>query len=162
MGTLMGSITPCLWFDGRAGEAATFYTELFPDSLIEMLVPADDGDDPRRAGAEGVFMAFISVAGQRMQLLNGGPQFPFTEAVSFVYPCADQAEIDRVWNALIAEGGAESQCGWLRDRFGLSWQIIPENMGELISNQSAMEAMYTMTRIDIATLTAARDAHSEG
>jgi len=157
MGTLMGTITPCLWFDGRAGEAAEFYTALFPDSSIEMIVPAGDGEDPRRAGAEGEFMAFITVAGQRMQLLNGGPHFTFNEAVSFVYPCADQDEIDRVWDALIADGGAESQCGWLRDRFGLSWQIIPENMGELISNQRAMEAMYTMTRIDIAALQAARD-----
>ncbi len=157
MGTLMGTITPCLWFDGRAGEAAEFYTSLFPDSTIDMIVPAGDGEDPRRAGAEGVFMAFITVAGQRMQLLNGGPHFQFNEAVSFVYPCVDQAEIDRVWNALIADGGAESQCGWLRDRFGLSWQIIPENMGELISNQRAMDAMYTMTRLDIAALESARD-----
>ncbi|MBU6330594.1 MAG: VOC family protein [Acidobacteria bacterium] len=155
----MGAITPCLWFDGRAGEAAEFYTSLFPNSSIDQLVASDTDADDRRAGADGVFMAHITVAGQRMQLLNGGPQFPFTEAISFVYPCADQIELDRIWDALIADGGEESQCGWLRDRFGLSWQIIPENMGELLVNQSAFEAMYTMRRLDIAALEAARDSH---
>ncbi len=160
MGTLMARITPCLWFDGRAGEAAAFYTALFPDSSIDLLVPSDTDADERRAGSDGVFMAHITVAGQPMQLLNGGPQFPFTEAVSFVFPCVDQAELDRIWDALLAEGGEESQCGWLRDRFGLSWQIIPANMGELLVNQSAFEAMYTMRRIDIAALEAARDSHT--
>lgn len=145
----MGTITPCLWFDGLAGEAATFYTTLFPNSSIERLDTAGDG---------GVFMAHITVAGQPMQLLNGGPQFPFTEAVSFVYPCRGQEELDMFWNALVTDGGAEGNCGWLRDKFGLSWQIIPDNMGELLVNRAAMEAMFTMKKIDIAGLESARDS----
>ena len=146
----MGTITPCLWFDGRVGEAAEFYTTLFPNSSIERLDTAGpDGD---------VFMAHITVAGESMQLLNGGPQFPFTEAVSFVYPCQGQEELDMFWNALIADGGEEGNCGWLRDKFGLSWQIIPDNMGELLGNQAAMEAMFAMKKIDIAGLASARDS----
>jgi predicted 3-demethylubiquinone-9 3-methyltransferase (glyoxalase superfamily) len=142
---MAGTITPCLWFDGRVREAAEFYTELFPDSSVEHL------DD---------FMSVIVVGGQRMQLLNGGPQFPFTEAVSFVHTCTDQAELDHFWGVLIADGGSESQCGWCCDKFGLSWQIIPDNMGELISNPTAVAAMMTMQKIDIAALEAARDSHA--
>jgi predicted 3-demethylubiquinone-9 3-methyltransferase (glyoxalase superfamily) len=160
MGTLMARITPCLWFDGRAGEAAAFYTELFPDSSIEQIVSGQPGGDTWPNGQDNVFMAHITVAGQPMQLLNGGPEFPFTEAISFVYSCHGQTELDLFWDALIADGGEESRCGWLRDRFGLSWQIIPSNMGELLVNQGAIEAMYTMNRIDIDALAAARDAHT--
>ena len=141
MGT-MNQITPCLWFDGRVVEAAEYYAAVFPDTTIELL------DE---------FMSVIVVCGQRFQLLNGGPQFPFTEAISFVLPCHGQDELDHFWDRLIADGGEESQCGWLRDRFGLSWQIIPDNMGELICNQEAMNAMFTMKKLDIAALEAARD-----
>ena len=153
----MNRITPCLWFNGRAGEAARFYTELFPDSSIDDIQFGDATGEPWPNGVDNVFMAFVTVAGQPMQLLNGGAEFPFTEAVSFVYPCHGQDEIDHVWNALIADGGEEGQCGWLKDRFGLSWQIIPDNMGELIRNRAAIEAMFTMTKLDIAALEAARD-----
>ena len=153
----MNRITPCLWFNGRAGEAARFYTELFPDSSIDDVQFGDATGEPWPNGADNVFMAFVTVAGQPMQLLNGGAEFPFTEAVSFVYPCHGQAEIDHFWNALIADGGEAGQCGWLKDRFGLSWQIIPDNMGELIRNRAAIEAMFTMTKLDIAALEAARD-----
>ena len=148
----MGTIKPCIWFDGRVREAVEFYTALFPDSSI---VSVNDGADGE------AFTAEIIVSGQPMQFLNGGPMFPLTAAFSFVYPCADQAELDHFWDALVADGGEESQCGWLRDRFGLSWQIIPADMGELICNQTAMDAMFTMTRIDIAALEAARDSHGE-
>ncbi len=139
----MSKITPCLWFDGRVVEAAEFYASTFPDSSIEQL------DD---------FMSVLVVGGQRMQLLNGGPVFTLNEAISFVYLCEDQAEIDHFWDVLLADGGEESQCGWLKDKFGLSWQIIPSNMGDLISNQSGMDAMFTMKKIDIAALEAARDS----
>lgn len=158
MGEVMSRITPCLWFDGRAGEAAVFYTELFPDSSIDQIQHSQPGGETWPVGDENVFMAHITVAGQPMQLLNGGPEFPFTEAVSFVYPCHGQEELDRIWDALVADGGEESRCGWLRDRFGLSWQIIPDNMGDLLVNQNAIEAMYSMGRIEIAALAAARDA----
>jgi predicted 3-demethylubiquinone-9 3-methyltransferase (glyoxalase superfamily) len=153
-------ITPCLWFDGRAGEAAEFYTSLFPDSSIDAIdgSPTENGRWPN--GTENVFMAHITVAGQRMQLLNAGPEFTFNEAVSFVFPCHGQAEIDHYWGALVADGGEESRCGWLRDRFGLSWQIIPDNMGDLLVNDGAVQAMYTMNKIDIAALEAARDGAS--
>ena len=154
----MNRITPCLWFNGRAGEAARFYTELFPDSSIDDIQFSDATGEPWPNGVDNVFMAFVTVAGQPMQLLNGGAEFPFTEAVSFVYPCHGQDEIDRFWNALIADGGEEGQCGWLKDRFGLSWQIIPDNIGELICNRAAIEAMFTMTKLDIAALEAARDS----
>jgi predicted 3-demethylubiquinone-9 3-methyltransferase (glyoxalase superfamily) len=157
MGT-MSQITPCLWFDGRAGEAAKFYTNLFPNSSVDSVQFGDATGEPWPNGVENVFMAFITVAGQPMQLLNGGPEFPFTEAVSFVYPCHGQAELDHYWNALVADGGEESQCGWLKDKFGLSWQIIPDNMGELICNQNAINAMFTMKKLDIAALEAARDS----
>ena len=156
----MSQITPCLWFNGRAGEAAKFYTELFPNSAVDSVQFGDSTGEPWPNGVENVFMAFVTVAGQQMQLLNGGPEFTFNEAVSFVYPCHGQEEIDHFWNALLADGGEESQCGWLRDKFGLSWQIIPDNMGELICNQNAVQAMFTMRKLDIAALEAARDAET--
>lgn len=155
----MSRITPCLWFDGRAAEAAVFYTSLFPDSSIDNFDGMVPDVDAWPNGTENVFMAHITVAGQPLQLLNAGPEFRFTEAISLVYPCSGQEELDHYWDALIADGGEEGQCGWLRDRFGLSWQIIPDTMGELLVNRSAVEAMYIMKRIDIAALAAARDAH---
>jgi len=154
----MSQITPCLWFNGRAGEAANFYTELFPNSSVDHIQSNGPDGDEWPNGTENVFMAFITVAGQSLQLLNAGPEFVFTEAISFVYPCHGQEELDHYWNALIADGGEESRCGWLKDKFGLSWQIIPDNMGELICNQSAIEAMFTMNKIDIGALEAARDS----
>lgn len=136
-------ITPCLWFDGNAGEAARFYVSLFEDSAVT-------DDNP--------IMVRFKLAGQAFLGLNGGPQFPFTEAVSFSVSCEDQAEVDRLWFALIADGGAESRCGWLKDRFGLSWQIVPEALPRYMTDpdrakaERVMQAMLQMGRIIVADL----------
>jgi predicted 3-demethylubiquinone-9 3-methyltransferase (glyoxalase superfamily) len=152
----MAKITPNLWFDGNAEEAATFYVSLLPDSHIDNVYrsPADNPSTP--AGA--VLLVDFTLAGQRFTGINGGPQFPFTEAVSFLIDCEDQAEVDRLWDALIAGGGSPGQCGWLKDRFGLSWQVIPRQMGELMASPNAegsrraMEAMLRMSKIDLEEL----------
>ena len=152
----MSKITPCLWFDGNAEEAADFYASLLPDSHIETVMrsPADNPSTP--AGA--VLVVDFTLAGPRFTALNGGPDFAFTEAVSFVIDCEDQGEVDRLWDALIAGGGSPSQCGWLKDRYGLSWQIIPRQLGEILGSpdaegsRRAMEAMLKMTKIDVAEL----------
>ena len=157
----MAKITPFLWYDGKAEEAANFYVTLFPDSRVDN-VARSPADTP--SGPEGyVLLVEFTLAGQPYVGLNGGPQFPFTEAVSFQVRTADQEETDRLWNALIADGGQESACGWLKDRWGLSWQITPQRLLDLISDSDhgrakrAMEAMMTMKKIDIATVEAAAD-----
>lgn len=155
----MNKITTCLWYDGAAEEAARFYVSLLPESRIEhvMRAPADNPSTP--AGA--VLVVEFTLAGNRFMALNGGPQFKFTEAVSFVINTEDQAETDRLWDALIADGGAPSQCGWLKDRWGMSWQVMPRRLLELMSSADAavarrtMEAMMKMGKIDIATIEAA-------
>ena len=152
----MPKITPNLWFDGNAEEAASFYVSLLPDSRVDNVYrsPADNPSTP--AGA--VLLVDFTLAGQHFTAINGGPQFPFTEAVSFLIDCEDQAEVDRLWNALIAGGGSPGQCGWLKDRFGLSWQVIPREMGELMASpdaeasRRAMEAMLQMSKIDLNEL----------
>jgi predicted 3-demethylubiquinone-9 3-methyltransferase (glyoxalase superfamily) len=152
----MSKITPCLWFDGNAEEAANFYVSLLPDSRVGTVSrsPADNPSTP--AGA--VLVVDFTLAGQHFTGLNGGPEFKFTEAISFVIDCEDQAEVDRLWDALTANGGSPSQCGWLKDRFGISWQIIPRALGELLGSpdadgsRRAMEAMLKMTKIDVAAL----------
>jgi predicted 3-demethylubiquinone-9 3-methyltransferase (glyoxalase superfamily) len=157
----MSKITPCLWFDGNAEEAAALYTSLFPDSRIDKVTrsPADNPSTP--AGA--VLTVDFTLVGEPFIGLNGGPDFPFTEAVSFSIDCEDQAEVDRYWDALIADGGEPSMCGWLKDRFGLSWQIVPPILGELLGDPDAeksgrtMQAMFGMTKLDIAALQAAHD-----
>lgn len=152
-------ITSCLWFDGNAEEAARFYVDLFPDSRID-AVQRSPADNPSMAKG-GVLLVSFTLAGRPFTGLNGGPAFHFTEAVSFQIDCADQAEVDRYWNALIADGGSESQCGWCKDRFGLSWQVIPRRLPELFASpdraaaQRAMEAMLQMKKLDIAVLEAA-------
>jgi predicted 3-demethylubiquinone-9 3-methyltransferase (glyoxalase superfamily) len=157
----MPTITPCLWFDGTAEEAATFYVTLFPDSRVDNVVRAP-ADTP--SGPEGYVMVVeFTLAGQRFIGLNGGPQFPFTEAVSFQAATEDQAETDRLWDALAANGGRESMCGWLKDRWGLSWQITPKRLMELLADpdkdraRQAMEAMLKMRKIDVAELEPAAD-----
>ena len=120
-------ITPFLWFDTQAEEAATFYVSLFDDSQITQIQRYGDGG-PGEPGQ--VMVVSFTLAGQGFSALNGGPEFPFTEAVSFYVSCKDQDEVDRLWSQLLTDGGQESQCGWLKDRFGLSWQIIPERLGE--------------------------------
>lgn len=152
----MPKIKPSLWFDGNAEEAANFYTSLLPDSRVDEVFrsPADNPSTP--AGA--VLVVNFTVAGQRFSAINGGPEFRFTEAVSFVIDCEDQTEVDRLWETLTADGGSPSRCGWLKDRFGLSWQIIPREMGALLGDSDperarrAMEAMLAMTKIDLAEM----------
>ena len=157
----MPRITPCLWFDGTAEEAANFYVTLFPDSRVDNVVRAP-ADTP--SGPEGYVMVVeFTLAGQRFIGLNGGPQFPFAEAVSFQVATEDQAETDRLWNALVASGGQESMCSWLKDRWGLSWQITPRRLLELLADpdrdrgRRAMEAMLEMRKIDIAEVERAAD-----
>lgn len=161
----MEKVTPCLWFDGQAEEAARFYTSLLADSRIERILrsPAETPSGP----AGMVLTVEFTLAGSRFVGLNGGPQHPFTEAVSFQIACDDQAEVDRLWAAL-SEGGAEIACGWLKDRWGLSWQIVPVRLWELLHDpdperaRRAMEAMMGMVKIDIAGLERAADGGSAG
>jgi predicted 3-demethylubiquinone-9 3-methyltransferase (glyoxalase superfamily) len=155
-GEHMPKITPNLWFDGNAEEAANFYVSLLPDSHIENVwrSPADNPSTP--AGA--VLLVDFTVGGQRFTGINGGPQFAFTEAISFVIDCEDQAEVDRLWDKLTADGGEPGQCGWLKDRFGMSWQVVPRQLGELLGDPDreragrAMEAMLRMSKIDVEAL----------
>lgn len=155
----MAKITPCLWFDGNAEEAATFYAGLLPDSRVDAVVRAPADNPSTAKGA--VLLVKFTVAGQRFLGLNGGPQFKFTEAVSFTIDCDDQAEVDRLWAALTADGGAPGACGWLKDRFGLSWQIVPTVLPQLMTSadparaQRVMQSMMTMSKLDIAQLSAA-------
>jgi predicted 3-demethylubiquinone-9 3-methyltransferase (glyoxalase superfamily) len=152
----MSKITPCLWFDGNAEEAARFYVSLLRDSRIDSVIrsPADNPSTP--AGA--AVMVDFTLAGRPFKGLNGGPQFPFTEAVSFFVDCVDQTEVDRLWEALTADGGSPGRCGWLKDRFGVSWQIVPRQLGEMLTDPDraragrAMEAMLKMSKIDVSEL----------
>ena len=156
----MSRIVPCLWFDGQAEEAAKLYVSLLPDSRIDgvMRSPADTPSGP----AGSVLTVDFTLAGQPFLGLNGGPQFPFTEAVSFTIKCEDQAEVDRLWTAL-TEGGAAVQCGWLKDRFGVSWQIVPTALYGMLASpdgkkaKRAMEAMMQMVKLDLAALRKAYD-----
>ncbi len=149
------SIVPCLWFDRQAEEAARFYTSLFPDSRIVNVVKSP-ADFP--GGKKGdVLSVDFTLMGQRFSGLNGGPYFKFNEAVSFIIPCESQAEVDRYWKALSAVPEAE-QCGWVKDRFGLSWQIVPTMLYRLLADPDrtkagrVMEVMLKMKKLDIAAL----------
>lgn len=152
----------CLWYDGTAEEAAQLYTSLFPDSRITRVDRAPADNPSTKEGA--VLTVEFTLGGRTFTALNGGPDFRFNEAVSITVDCADQVEVDRYWNALIADGGEPSMCGWLKDRFGLSWQIIPRQLRDLFRDpdpdaaRRTMEAMLTMHRLDIAQLQAAHDA----
>ncbi len=158
----MQKITPCLWFNGEAEEAASFYVTLLPDSRIERVFrsPADTPSGP----AGSVLTVEFNLAGMKYLALNGGPEFSFTEAVSFQIHCDDQEEVDRLWAALFA-GGKEIACGWIKDRWGLAWQIVPVRLQELLQDpdperaRRTMEAMMKMVKIDIATLERAADGH---
>lgn len=158
----MHTLYPCLWFNGNAEEAAALYTSLLPDSQIDKIwrSPADTPSGP----AGMVLTVDFTVLGQRFQALNGGPDFNFSEAVSLVVECDDQAEVDRLWSALTAGGGEPGPCGWLKDRFGLSWQIVPRRLNELLDDpdegraRRAMDAMLQMHKIEVADLERAADA----
>jgi predicted 3-demethylubiquinone-9 3-methyltransferase (glyoxalase superfamily) len=157
----MQKITTYLWFDHQAEEAATFYTSLFANSeIVEVSRYGDAGPGPK---GQAMTVKF-KLAGQEFLALNGGPHFSFTEAISLLVDCEDQQEVDRLWQRL-SEGGEPGQCGWVKDRYGLSWQIIPRALVELLADpdpvkaKGAMEAMLGMQKIDIARLRqAAEDA----
>jgi predicted 3-demethylubiquinone-9 3-methyltransferase (glyoxalase superfamily) len=155
----MRPIIPNLWFDTEAEQAAEFYVSVFPDSRIISTARYPEGA-PGPAGT--VMTVEFELDGQRFVGINGGPQFPFTEAVSFQITCETQEEVDRYWDVL-TEGGEESMCGWLKDRYGLSWQVVPTGMEEVFTDpdpsraQRAMQAMLGMRKLDLAALQAAAD-----
>ena len=156
----MPKTIPCLWFDGQAEQAAELYISVFPDSKV--LGVTRYGRDA--AGVEGTVMTVnFSLDGQEYVGLNGGPQFTFSEAISFQIMCADQDEVDHYWTGLIEGGGEEGPCGWLKDRFGVSWQVVPTILLELVADPDparaarATQAMFTMKKLDIAELLRAAD-----
>jgi len=137
------SIYPCLWFENQASEAAKFYCSIFKNSKVTVDTP---------------MVVNFELNGKKFMGLNGGPQFKFNEAISFVVDCADQKEVDHYWNSLTAGGGSESMCGWLKDKYGVSWQIVPKVLGQLMSGPDSkksgnvMQALLKMKKLDIATL----------
>lgn len=156
-------IIPNLWFDSEAEEAAEFYVSVFgEDSAITMVTHYPE-NSPGTAGT--VMTVEFDLRGEHFVAINGGPQFPFTEAVSLMINCADQAEVDHFWEKL-TDGGQEVQCGWCKDRYGLSWQVVPEGMDEVFADpdparaERAMQAMLGMVKLDIAALRAAADGAS--
>lgn len=155
----MAQIVPNLWFDTEAEEAASFYTSVFPNSRIVNVTHYTEGA-PREAGM--VMTVEFELDGNRFIGINGGPEFKFDEAVSFEIECKDQEEIDYYWDRL-TDGGKEVQCGWLKDRYGLSWQVVPTGMEEIFADpdksraERAMKAMLGMVKIDIAALREAAD-----
>jgi len=155
-------ITTFLWFDDNAEEAMNFYVSLFKNSkILGVTRYGDTGPGPKGT----VMMGTFQLAGQRFMALNGGPRFKFTEATSLFVSCDTQEEVEDLWNKLTADGGSPSQCGWLKDKFGLSWQIIPSALMDLMGDEDAakskrvMEALLQMTKIDIRKL---RQAHEQG
>lgn len=147
----MPKITPFLWFDKQAEEAANFYTSIFPNSRI-LSINKSSADTPSGPKGSVLTVSFI-LDGVEFTALNGGPNFKFNPSISFVVTCKDQEEIDYFWEKLSAVKEAE-QCGWLQDKYGLSWQIIPDDLGELLSSESAMKAMLQMKKLVISDLKA--------
>ena len=146
----MTRIMPCLWFDDRIDDAIAFYTDTFSEAKVLEL--------QRQAPDAPAFTAVIELAGQKFMLLNGGPRFPFTEAVSFVIDCDGQEEVDYFWSRFVDNGGEESMCGWCKDRFGLSWQVVPKQLHETLNGPDkagagrAMQAMLGMRKLVVADL----------
>jgi predicted 3-demethylubiquinone-9 3-methyltransferase (glyoxalase superfamily) len=155
----MDKFSVCLWYDGTAEEAAELYTSLFPDSRV-VRVDRSAADNPAMKEGEVLTVEF-ELGGRSFIGLNGGPEFTFNEAMSIQVECADQAEVDRYWDALIADGGEPSYCGWLKDKFGVSWQIVPKQLNELLRDpdpdaaRRTMESMLSMRKLDVAQLQAA-------
>ena len=148
----MPKITPFLWFDNNAEEAVEFYMSVFPNSRrTDELRATDAGPGPKGS----ILTIEFELDGQPFVALNGGPDHQFNDAVSFYISCRDQAEIDHYWSKLLEGGGSPIACGWLKDRFGLRWQVVPKNTVELMSHAGAMRAMMKMTKLDIAALKAA-------
>jgi predicted 3-demethylubiquinone-9 3-methyltransferase (glyoxalase superfamily) len=151
-----GKIKPFLWFDDQAEEAAKLYTSIFPNSEILQVARYPEGS-PGPAGK--VMTVAFRIDGQYLVALNGGPKFPFTEAVSFVVECADQAEIDYYWEKLTSGGGEPGRCGWLKDRFGLSWQVVPRDIGRYFEDpktaERVMRAVMPMAKLDLVAIEAA-------
>jgi predicted 3-demethylubiquinone-9 3-methyltransferase (glyoxalase superfamily) len=158
-------IAPCLWFNGEAEEAARFYVSVFPDSRIESVSRYDDSTHLPVTFPNGTaLMVEFTLAGQRFQALNGGPQFAHSEAISLSVSCRDAQEVDYYWGALTANGGSEGPCGWLKDRFGISWQVVPEGLDALLSDPDpgrrnrGLQAMLKMKKLDLEAMRAAADA----
>ncbi|MBZ0162604.1 MAG: VOC family protein [Notoacmeibacter sp.] len=148
-------VRTCLWYDAQALPAAEFYCSLIPDSRITEVGRYPEGNDRIPEGSDGVLTVEFELAGTPYQALNGGPVFPLSEAVSISVKAEDQGETDRLWEALTADGGSESQCGWLKDRFGLSWQIVPRPALALLAGPASAKvwpALMAMRKIDIAAL----------
>jgi predicted 3-demethylubiquinone-9 3-methyltransferase (glyoxalase superfamily) len=160
MATIKNKITPCLWFDNNLEDAVKFYTSIFRNSRVINMSRYGEGA-PFPAGT--VMAATFELEGEEFQALNGGPVFKFTEAISFFVKCDTQEEIDELWEKLTADGGQESRCGWLKDKFGLSWQIVPPMLGEMFRDKDrqrasrVMMAMLKMGKIDIRKLQEAYD-----
>jgi len=162
MTTTAQKITPFLWYDNQAEEAANLYCSIFKNSKVGSVVRyGDAGPGPKGT----VMIVSFQLAGQEFTALNGGPRFKFTEAISFVVNCETQEEIDHFWEKLTADGGQESMCGWLKDKFGLSWQIVPTDLPQLMQSGDAkkservMQAILQMKKLDIAKLKEAYEGH---
>ncbi|MDO8726676.1 MAG: VOC family protein [Candidatus Methanoperedens sp.] len=160
----MQKITPCLWFDNKAEEAANFYTSIFKNSKISNSTRYGKEGYEIHGKKEGTVMTMdFEIEGQKFLALNGGPEFKFNEAISFIVTCKTQKEVDYYWEKLTADGGQESVCGWLKDKYGVSWQIVPEMTDKLVGDptseksQRAMKAMLQMKKIDIEGLKRAYD-----
>jgi predicted 3-demethylubiquinone-9 3-methyltransferase (glyoxalase superfamily) len=160
----MSKVSPCLWFDGDAEEAANFYVSLLPDSRIETV--QRNNVDSRAGKAGTVLVIEFTLAGQRFMALNGGMKVEYTHAVSFMIGCEDQAEVDRLWDTILTHGGTVERCGWIRDRWGLSWQIVPTALPKYLGGsdkagaQRAMTAMMGMVKLDIDGLKRAYEGKS--
>ncbi len=156
----MSKIAPCLWFDGEAEEAAGFYVSLLPDDSRVERVQRNPADGPAGKAGAALVVEF-TLTGRRFLALNGGVRIPYTNAVSFHVDCADQAEVDRLWDALSAGGGAPERCGWVRDRYGVPWQIVPAVLPRMLADpdpakaRRVMEAMLGMVKLDVSVLRAA-------
>lgn len=165
----MKGLTSCLWFDNQAEEAARFYTSVFKSAKLGKITKYGEAGAKASGRPKGSTMTVeFEIAGQKFMGLNGGPEFKFSEAISFVVNCENQREVDEYWTKLLAGGGTESVCGWLKDKFGLSWQITPTVLPEMLQDEDpekaerVMAAMLAMRKIDIAALEAAYEGTPAG